>query len=95
MLSVIAHVKIDPEKQATFTSMFRELRQEIVAKEPNTLMYELFRSRSEENMFYIIEKYRDDNAFNFHCEAGHTQDFLLKAKEQNFPLPDMVMLDAL
>jgi quinol monooxygenase YgiN len=64
--SFIAVLKVKPEKRAVFIALQTELKGLVFKHEPDALVYELFQSETDENLFHCIATFRDDAAFDHH-----------------------------
>jgi quinol monooxygenase YgiN len=71
MTAFVAKLVVKPEKRADFEALQTELRELTYANEPGTPVYELIRSRDDENTFLCIATFTDEAAFEYH----QTTDF--------------------
>jgi len=85
MFWVYVTLKIKDGQQEGFQSFFRRLREDIRAKEPGTLRYDLHQHRGDPSRYVIIEQYESDEAFDLHSEwqtkRGSRQDVMQYLEE--------------
>ena len=67
----VFHAKPGKEKELeeAFRAMFPHVR-----NEPGTLAYYLQRAENKPGMFLFYEKYKDKQAFDYHCATPHFQE---------------------
>ena len=75
MISVIATIKVQPQKAKEFEAIFLETAARVKANEPGCLLYQLTRCRNEPNLYKGIELYRDQAALDHH----QTTDYFIAA----------------
>jgi quinol monooxygenase YgiN len=71
MLVVIATMVVQPEKVQEFEAIFKEMTARVRATEPDTVYYQLSRSRTSPNTYTMLETYASQAAFDSHV-AGAT-----------------------
>ncbi|QUT07342.1 antibiotic biosynthesis monooxygenase [Sphingobium phenoxybenzoativorans] len=64
--SFIAQLRTKPEKRQELIDLQKELRDLVHAQEPDALVYELFQSDDDPDLFQIVATFRDDAAFEHH-----------------------------
>jgi len=64
--SFIAQLRTKPEKRQDLIDLQKELRDLVHAQEPDALVYELFHSDEDPDLFQIVATFRDDAAFEHH-----------------------------
>jgi quinol monooxygenase YgiN len=64
--SFIAQLRTKPEKRQDLIDLQKELRDLVHAQEPDALVYELFQSDEDPDLFQIVATFRDDAAFEHH-----------------------------
>ncbi len=69
MTAFIAKLVVRPEKRAEFERLQTELRQLTHQHEPKTPVYEIIRSRDEENVYLCVATFTDEDAFQFHMKT--------------------------
>ncbi len=71
-IGVIAAIRIKDGKAAEFETFFGELAAQVRANEPGNLAYQLTKSRTEPNLYKVLELYADQDALTLH---GGTEYF--------------------
>lgn len=66
MTCFIATLKIKPGHEAAFERLQTELSQLTHASEPDTLVYDIIRSRDNPNTYVVYARFKDEAAFNLH-----------------------------
>jgi quinol monooxygenase YgiN len=64
--SFIARLLVKPDKRSDFIALQTELKDLVFTHEPDALVYELFQSEEDENLFHCIATFRDEAAFDHH-----------------------------
>lgn len=72
MIGVVATLKVQDGKQAEFEAVFRDLAEQVRAKEPGNLCYQLTKSRADGTVYKVLELYKDQDALTHH---GGTEYF--------------------
>jgi quinol monooxygenase YgiN len=70
-IGVIARVKVIAGKGPEFEAGFAEQAKGVRANEPANKLYQLVRSREDENSYVVMELYDDDAALETHRAASH------------------------
>ena len=65
-IGVIAKLPIQEGKTAEFEAFFSELAQQVRANEPGNIAYQLTKSRTEPNVYKVLELYTDQDALTHH-----------------------------
>lgn len=71
MIALIATLKIAEGKTADFEAAFAKANEIVRANEPGCLLYQLTRSRTQPNVYKVMELYKDEDAFAFHRDGEH------------------------
>jgi quinol monooxygenase YgiN len=66
MISFIATLRIKPGHEAEFERLQRELSELTHAQEPDTIVYDILRSREAPDTYVVYGRFRDDAAFQLH-----------------------------
>jgi quinol monooxygenase YgiN len=66
--SFIAELRTKPEKRDELIRLQAELKTLVFAQEPDALVYELFQSAEDPDLFQIVATFRDDAAFDHHMQ---------------------------
>jgi quinol monooxygenase YgiN len=64
--SFVAQLRTKPEKRADMIAYQVELKNLVAAHEPDALVYELFQSETDPDLFLCVATFRDDAAFEHH-----------------------------
>ncbi|WP_298191161.1 antibiotic biosynthesis monooxygenase family protein [Novosphingobium sp.] len=64
--SFIAELRTKPEKRDELIALQTELKKLVFAREPDALVYELFQSEEDPDLFQCVATFRDDAAFEAH-----------------------------
>ena len=70
-IGVIAAIRIQDGKAAEFEAFFGELAKQVRANEPGNLAYQLTKSRTEPNLYKVLELYADQDALTLHGETEY------------------------
>jgi quinol monooxygenase YgiN len=66
MISFIATLRIKPGHEAEFEHLQRELSELTHAQEPDTIVYDILRSRDAPDTYVVYGRFRDEAAFQLH-----------------------------
>lgn len=64
--SFIAQLRTKPEKRGDLIALQTELKQLVLANEPGAVVYELFQSEEDPDLFQCVATFKDDAAFETH-----------------------------
>ena len=64
--SFIAELRARPGKREELIRLQQELKSLVFAQEPDALVYELFQSEEDPDLFQVVATFRDDAAFDHH-----------------------------
>lgn len=64
--SFIARLRTRPEKREDLIALQTELKALVFAQEPDALVYELFQSETDPDLFECVATFRDQAAFDAH-----------------------------
>lgn len=64
--SFVAELRSKPEKREELIALQAELKGLVFEQEPDALVYELFQSDEDEDLFLVVATFRDDAAFEKH-----------------------------
>ncbi len=64
--SFIARLRTRPEKREDLIALQTELKALVFAHEPDALVYELFQSDTDPDLFECVATFRDEAAFDTH-----------------------------
>lgn len=66
MTSFIATLRIKPGQEAEFERLQQELSELTHANEPDTLVYDILRSRDTPDTYVVYARFKDEAAFQLH-----------------------------
>lgn len=66
--SFIAELRAKPGRRAELVALQAELKGLVFEREPDALVYELFQSDDDPDLFQIVATFRDDAAFDHHMQ---------------------------
>ncbi len=66
--SFIAELRVRPGKREELIRLQQELKSLVFAQEPDALVYELFQSEDDPDLFQVVATFRDDAAFDHHMQ---------------------------
>ena len=64
--SFIAQLRAKPEMRDELIALQTELKRLVFESEPDALVYELFQSEDDPNLFQCVATFRDEAAFDAH-----------------------------
>jgi quinol monooxygenase YgiN len=71
MIAVIATLNIQEGKADKFEAVFADLAAKVRSNESGNVAYQLCRSRSEPNVYKVLEIYRDEQSLEDHRRSEH------------------------
>jgi quinol monooxygenase YgiN len=69
MTCFIATLKIKPGQEAEFERLQRELSELTHGSEPDTIVYDILRSRADPGTYVVYGRFRDEAAFQYHQQT--------------------------
>ena len=66
MTAFIATLRIKPGQEAEFERLQQELSELTHATEPDTLVYDIIRSRDTPDLYVVYARFKDEAAFQLH-----------------------------
>ena len=70
-IGIIAKLPVQESKAADFEAFFTELAKQVRANEPGNLAYQLTKSRTEPNVYKVLELYKDQAAVDHHGQTDY------------------------
>lgn len=67
----VKRVKVRPGQNAAFEALFAALQARVRAVTPGTVFYDLFRSRTDPQGYFVLEKYENSTAWEAHQQSEH------------------------
>jgi quinol monooxygenase YgiN len=71
----IKTIKVLAGKENEFENLFNTLKKEVQAKEAGNQYYDLYRSKTNKNKYYVMERYKDEQALDAHKNSAHGMIF--------------------
>lgn len=68
-------VRVKEGRNESFETSFAELQAEVHKSEPGTVFYDLFRSRTDSQEYFVLEKYESQEAWESHQNSEHGKLF--------------------
>ena len=93
-IGVIATITIQEGKNAEFEQLFTALTEQVLANEPGAIFYALHRTKSDSQVYKVLEQYVNQEALKAH---GKTEYFLAASQKMGALVaaaPDLEVLDA-
>ncbi|MGH6993078.1 MAG: putative quinol monooxygenase [Caulobacteraceae bacterium] len=94
MIGIVATIRIQDGKAAEFEQVFAELTQKVRANEPGNLLYQLTRTRSDANVYKVLELYRDQEALTAHGSSDYFRELGRRMGPCLAGRPEIEYLDA-
>ena len=94
-IGVIATLTVADGKNAAFEAVFAELVAAVRANEPGNVFYTLTRSRSNPQVYKVLERYVSQDAMNIHGSSDYFKAAGLKLAPCLASAPELEYLDAL
>jgi quinol monooxygenase YgiN len=94
MLTVIAKLKVKPDRAADFEAEARKMLAHVKANEPGTLTYICHRSTGDPGTYLFYEVYRDQAAFAVHGGSEAMQAFFAAMPGLLDGRPELEMYEA-
>jgi quinol monooxygenase YgiN len=79
MLAVVAKIRVKEGKAEELVQLLKDILPS-VKKEEGTLYYTVNRDRTDPNLVVVIEKYKDDAAFQAHSSTPYLAELFGKAQ---------------
>ncbi len=71
MIAILMTVHIKPGKAERFAELITQLRKDVHANEPDTLVFEILRDRDDANRFHFVEVFADEAAKERHANMPY------------------------
>ena len=80
MIGGVKHVVVNEGQEETFLQLFRALKSEMTRHEPGNVYYDLYRSRKAPRTYVVMERYRDEAAFQQHQTSAYGRPLFEKIR---------------
>lgn len=92
MVAVIAKIRVKKGKAEELVQLLKDILPS-VKKEAGTLYYTVNRDRSDPNLVIVVEKYKDDAAFQAHSSTPYLAQLFGKAQALVEGSMELMMMD--
>jgi quinol monooxygenase YgiN len=92
-IALVVTLTVQEGKGPELESVFKELAAQVRAKEPGNHAYQLAKSRTEPNVYKVLEIYEDQDALTAHGQSEHFRTLSPKMGPCLAGRPAMEMLD--
>jgi len=80
MIGGIKTIEVFPGKEEEFEKLFALLKQEVRANEQGNEYYDLYKSKTESQKYFVLERYHDQHALASHDESAHGKIYFPKIR---------------
>lgn len=95
MIGVVATLKVAEGKNAEFEAVFTDLAQQVRANEPGNVFYQLTKSRTDGQVYKVLELYKDQEALTLHGQTDYFKASGAKMGPCMGGRPEVEYLDAI
>ncbi len=71
MIAILMTVRVKPDKAERFAELITQLRKDVHAGEPDTLVFQVLRDRDDANRFHFVEVFADEAAKERHANMPY------------------------
>ena len=93
-VGVIAKLKIQEGKNEEFEGIFTELMAAVSANEPGNNFYSVHKSRTDSQLYIVLEQYADEAALAAHGKTDHFRTLGAKMGACMAGAPEVEVMDA-
>ena len=93
-IGVIAKLKVQEAKAAEFEAIFKDLAAQVRAKEPGNNFYALHKSRTDPQLYIVLEQYADQAALDAHGKTDYFRAMGAKMGPCMAGAPSIELVDA-
>lgn len=94
MIGVIATLKVVEGTNTEFEAIFTDLSNQVRANEPGNLVFQLTKSRTDGQIYKVLELYKDQDALTAHFGTDYFKESGAKLRPCMAGRPDIETLDA-
>ncbi len=95
MIGVIATLKVAEGRNGEFEAVFTDLAKQVRANEPGNLAYQLTKSRTDPQVYKVLELYKDQDALSAHGQTDYFKAAGAKMGPCMGGRPEIEYLDAI
>ena len=92
-IGVVATLPVQEGKNEEFETVFLELAAQVTANEPGCMFYTLNRSKSDPQVYKVLESYTDEDALKAHGQTEYFKAANVKLGPLLAGRPDIEYLD--
>ena len=92
-IGVVATLPVQEGKNEEFEAIFLELAAQVAANEPGCMFYTLNRSKSDPQIYKVLESYTDEDALKAHGQTEYFKAANVKLGPLLAGRPDIEYLD--
>ena len=92
-IGVVATLPVQEGKNEEFEAVFLELAAQVIANEPGCMFYTLNRSKSDPQVYKVLESYTDEDALKAHGQTEYFKAANVKLGPLLAGRPDIEYLD--
>ena len=70
-IGIIATITVQDGKNTEFEQAFKALTEQVRANEPGNIFYSLHRSKSDPQVYKVLEQYQSKEALDIHRKSSH------------------------
>ncbi|MEM6535703.1 MAG: putative quinol monooxygenase [Pseudomonadota bacterium] len=76
MIGLVVTLKVQPGKEAEFEAVMKDAMAKVKANEPGVMIYQLFKSQSEDGTYVMMEQYSSKEALDAHGKTPHMAEMI-------------------
>ena len=71
MVCVLATLKVKEDKTEDFEKIFKNLSEDVRSNEEGNIFYQVAKDRENENTYFVLEHYKDQESVDAHGKSDH------------------------
>ena len=95
MIACTSTLKIQNGKTGEFETLVAAVTAKVRANEPGNVLYQLTKSRVDDNTYRFLEIYKDQEAFTRHGQTEYYKDMMSKAGSLVAAAPNVEIFDTI
>jgi quinol monooxygenase YgiN len=93
MIASTSTLKIQNGKARELETLIAGVTAKVRANEPGNVLYQLTKSRADDNTYRVLEIYKDQDAFTRHGQTEYYKEMMSKAGSILAAAPNVEMFD--
>jgi quinol monooxygenase YgiN len=93
-IGVTAKLFVQADKNAEFEEIFKRLAAAVDAHEPGCDFYHLYKLRSKDNAYMVLEQYADETALSAHQVTDHYKSIGAELGGVMAAAPEITLMDS-